>query len=701
MNYLRNGVLVAALVAGVGCGGASSSGGSGGGTGSTASGATGTGVTSQLPSAPANTPGTTEREIFNTEFQAAWTKILPGLKVMLDQEAQAMAGSVWGAGILDVEITNLTAQNSRMDPAPGMTHFANDRIKVRLPAQGTWDLILEGDIRITVSIGSWSTHYDIPVTIKAANLSAEIEAEFDHSDPLRPVLSRVGQPAIDFDVQIDTSASWLAQVTPILTPIADLFAKRALNNALNGLLPALQGMSGQLPGQIPGDGAPPLQDSGIAVPFEEIVTNIDAKARAHNQPHGMIFTVYMDTPQHDTWEDAYVNGGPGNVGNVVRCGSGGDAAIFTGQYLAAQAFRYYTTRTPEALSHAKWTLRGIERLLDVNGGTGLLARNAAPVGSLAHQTFQGREFNFNTIDGVPYAGYQGSIGISRDQYSGVFFGLSIAYELIDDQAVRARCATRIEQMLDYIIANDWAIDEDRVAVGQVGPGHHGASRGPVFWAGIPTQKITFLLMGHRFNPQKYAQLIADNGAVAEISWFTQWTSTFGTGHYYKFNLANLAYYNYFRLETDPVRWHEFDRAFRIMHRYTGHHRNAHFDLIAASIDPSLAPTLHPQTREVMRQFLRRRHREIAPPVVDLSNVTFVPVTMSDYSNGQGTVSFATTTVMMPSEPLDVELRRYTGHFQWQRSPFRPTTANAGNPREEKPGLDASLPYWMGRFYGCF
>jgi hypothetical protein len=47
------------------------------------------------------------------------------------------------------------------------------------------------------------------------------------------------------------------------------------------------------------------------------------------------------------------------------------------------------------------------------------------------------------------------------------------------------------------------------------------------------------------------------------------------------------------------------------------------------------------------------------------------------------------------------LRRYTGNFAWQRDPFSPNTPNAGNVRSEKHGLDAVLPYWMGRFLGAF
>src|SRR5262249_19582647 len=45
----------------------------------------------------------------------------------------------------------------------------------------------------------------------------------------------------------------------------------------------------------------------------------------------------------------------------------GDSAIWTGHYLATEAFRYQATRSPEAFENAWAALRGIRSLLDVTG----------------------------------------------------------------------------------------------------------------------------------------------------------------------------------------------------------------------------------------------------------------------------------------------------------------------------------------------
>jgi hypothetical protein len=200
-------------------------------------------------------------------------------------------------------------------------------------------------------------------------------------------------------------------------------------------------------------------------------------------------------------------------------------------------------------------------------------------------------------------------------------------------------------------------------------------------------------------PGQYTNELAAAGPLASSLWFSAWTSATGLSSYYKYNLGHVTMFNYFRMETDPWRWQEAHRAYRIMERYVGHHRNAHFDLIQTSIDPGTRNELFPSVRESMRRFLDRNHREVAPPVVDLSNVTWVPVPQVNVNNNAGTVT--NQIQMLPSEPLDFHQRRYTGNFHWQRSPFTAAIPNAGNPRAEKSGLDVVLPYWMGRFMGAF
>jgi hypothetical protein len=108
----------------------------------------------------------------------------------------------------------------------------------------------------------------------------------------------------------------------------------------------------------------------------------------------------------------------------------GDSAIWTGHYLAAEAFHYKVTGSLDALDNVRAALGGLESLLDVTG-TNLLSRCLISMSSpfaqaiiqeeASHGIYQNTEFGWYWIGGT-----------SRDQYSGVFFGLGVAYDLVDN-----------------------------------------------------------------------------------------------------------------------------------------------------------------------------------------------------------------------------------------------------------------------------
>src|SRR4030095_13409459 len=67
-------------------------------------------------------------------------------------------------------------------------------------------------------------------------------------------------------------------------------------------------------------------------------------------------------------------------GEVVSYSRGGNASIWTGHYLAAEALRYKVTNSPDAIGNRRRALRGIRSLIDITG-TNLLARCVVPTDS--------------------------------------------------------------------------------------------------------------------------------------------------------------------------------------------------------------------------------------------------------------------------------------------------------------------------------
>ncbi len=648
-------------------------------------------ATSPALAQPAGPPAAA-LDAFNDEYQDLWGRLAPTVEAHLEQEARTQLLAVHEVtSTREVTIRKVRAVKAALGGGPGFLTARSDRLELALPLRGGWTLEVDVDVRVRQKIGPWWATVGVPVRLIVDRIRLQSAVDLDASDPTHPVIRRLGTPQVDLRVRLRSRGFLYDVLFRLLSPIADRLAREAVTDALQGLTPSLSGHQGS-PGPVPGAGAAPYTDSARPVPFQAIAANVAAKARRDNMPHGTLLVARMDVPAHDDWETAYGPGGAGNAGQPVDFTDLGDSAIWTGHYLAAEALRYGETGEAEALDNVRHALSGIGRLLDVYGGTGLLARVAAPQSSRVGQRIQRwGPYRQATLGGETWIAEEHNV-ISRDQYCGVFFGLTVALERVHDPAVRAECAARLRMMLDYLVAHEWWVDEDRPAF-SLGP----QGKLPTFWRGTAGQRLAYLLAGERVAPGRYAADLQEAGRVTPLAWLGEWLNTFSLDGYYKFNLSHATYYDYFRLETDPSRRADLLRAFGIVRRYIGHHRNPHFDLVATSADPSLRAAMFPQVREALRRFVTRNHRAVAPAVVDLSGVQWVTVSMP-VQNGS---SITTQTTRMPAEPLDIPLQEPEEHFLWQRSPFKPAHPNQGDPRAEKPGIDLTLPYWLGRSEGAF
>ncbi|MBI1897417.1 MAG: hypothetical protein HYS04_12970, partial [Acidobacteria bacterium] len=184
--------------------------------------------------------------------------------------------------------------------------------------------------------------------------------------------------------------------------------------------------------------------SGLcAQSFQERAETLSREIAARHMPYGTILDPVFASPAS------------GTIVGYSRCG---DSAIWTGHYLAAESFRYRITRSPEALEAARRGLRGIQSLVDVTGADNVLARCLFPADSPYSAALRAEESNHGQyaakLGGADYVW----IGhTSRDQYLGVFFGLSVAYELIEDSAMRATAADLVTRLVTRLLDKGWAI----------------------------------------------------------------------------------------------------------------------------------------------------------------------------------------------------------------------------------------------------
>lgn len=382
---------------------------------------------------------------------------------------------------------------------------------------------------------------------------------------------------------------------------------------------------------------------------ESDALSILATIQARHLPYGTILDPIFAAPDSD------------QIVDYTRCG---DSAIWTGHYLAAEAFRYKVTGAADALANAQSAITGLRLLIDVTGNN-LLARCAIPMDSpylpsIVQQEVANGSYLGSAADGTAYTWIANT---SRDEYLGVFFGLCVAYDMIDDAPTRAQIASLITRLLDNLVDHAWTVVMPDFSISTT-------------FVARPDQQLTLLQIGRHVN-SKYNAGYSALAALAPSVVVPIGIDCADThGSYFKFNLDYISFYHLIGLEKSSFRKFFYTQAYDILRSTTGTHLNAHFDAIDRSIRGPNAGRDY-DTRNFLDQWLTRPRRD---PYVDL--------TRADPSCGSSGTEAC--------NPIPVPARVPTD-FLWQRDPFQ--LVGGGEGTIEGAGIDYILPYWMARYYG--
>jgi len=394
--------------------------------------------------------------------------------------------------------------------------------------------------------------------------------------------------------------------------------------------------------------ARPVLNGGIldVVDPERDALAIDANIQARHMPYGGMMDPILSLPDLS------------QVTDYTRCG---DSALWTGHYLAAEAFRYRVTGAADALNNINNAISAIWNMIQVTGGD-VLARCGLPANSPYAASISSQEsangiYN-GSISGVPWI-WVGNT--SRDQYIGVFFGLTVTYSMVDDPAVRGRCTLLVLTLLYNLMHNDWNV---------VMPG------GSISTTFVmrPDEQSSLLLIGQQMSDDTfyYGNWFTDRiapGVLAAI----RVDCADQTSSYFKFNLDYLTFYTQMRMGSGYSAAHWYYLAYLELRATTSSHQNAQFDIIDRAING--ANGRDEQTRSLLNAWLAR-------PRVDV------------YRDFTG--QFRECSTNEACQPLPV-VDRVTTDFLWQRDPF--ALSGGGQGDIESAGIDYILPYWMGRYYG--
>ena len=291
---------------------------------------------------------------------------------------------------------------------------------------------------------------------------------------------------------------------------------------------------------------------------EQDALSISNNIQALHMPYNVIIDPVFATPTSD---------------EIVGYSRGGNASIWTGHYLAAEAFRYKVTNSPEALDNLRRALGGIRSLVDVTG-TNLLARCLVPTDSPYAQGMITEEATHGVHTGTLWGRTYYWIGNTvRDEYAGIFFGLGVAYDAVEDPEVRSEIREITTRLLDFLLQNNWAVV---MPTGEIST---------IFWA-RPDQQLSFLQVGRRINPNRFESTYRSyrfwyaSSVIIPISY----DLLDDHNSYFKFNLNTITLYNLIRLEDNSYyRW-LYMNAYNLMRRTTDDHGNGHFNMIDRALN---------------------------------------------------------------------------------------------------------------------
>ena len=369
---------------------------------------------------------------------------------------------------------------------------------------------------------------------------------------------------------------------------------------------------------------------------------ISANIQARHMPFGTVIDPIFAAADSD------------QITGYTRCA---DSAIWTGHYLAAEAFRYKVTQSPDALNNVKKAIAGIKGLADVTG-INLLARCIVVADSPFAQGIQNEEAH-NGIHMAPPFFWVGNT--SRDEYSGVIFGLAVAFDMVDDPAVKSSISDLATRLIRYLTSHNWSVVMPDGSVSTT-------------FLVRPDEILAFVQVGRHVNPGQFStyydeqRILLAAAVAAPIVVDVQ-----SNDSYFKFNLDYINFYNLVRLESSSART-IYKGAYDILRNHTSGHQNAFFNMIDRAIQGSNDGKRDGDTLTFLDQWLQRQRRD---KYVDLHGV--VAVCGSE-----------------ACQPVPVPLRTPTD-FLWQRDPFQLMGGLIGT--IETAGIDYILPYWMARYYG--
>ncbi|MCP4697897.1 MAG: hypothetical protein GY862_13755 [Gammaproteobacteria bacterium] len=390
-----------------------------------------------------------------------------------------------------------------------------------------------------------------------------------------------------------------------------------------------------------------------------------------------------------------------------------DSALWTGAYLAAQAFRYAVTKDEIAKKNVEQSVSTLHLFLKANGYNGFISRFAGPL-----RPPYTNKANCDEDDSCHPAEYKEQPifwygNTSRDQYTGWFFGMALAYDLVEEESLRETIRQDIEEVVNQLIEDYFII-------------HHRKSKFHMASIVMPEQALAWLRIAsyvtknasqrHRYEKEFQKRLDSPFLKAKDIFdklGFSKYAD------YYSFNLLMMNYFNLIRLEPDNEVKKKLLTVFNEdIYKFVKNTHNVFFEYLSFALgNTKPTPDFLNRLKQQLNQFPAAPNikRKVFPQKTDISsfsislyelNKKFQPDHMRFYPQASSAYSIS---------------QQCSKEFIWQRSPYRicctepdpkpkpkplekrwsPLQKDCSPPPKNKPtvypGVDYMIAYWLGRY----
>jgi hypothetical protein len=407
---------------------------------------------------------------------------------------------------------------------------------------------------------------------------------------------------------------------------------------------------------------------------------------------------------HLDWHQPYYGSTVGQIiftdenrTEVANYSDYGDSSIWTGTYLVSQSMRYHVTGDPVAKANAIRAATSLDRHLHVTGRTGFIARYVAPQDDHIYggdAWCDGQDSCHHYEDG-PYAGDWWAGDTSRDQYTGWFFGMATAFDLVDDEDMRAMIASNVAEVLDELLATNWWIIEV--------DGEPTAAAPNV----LPTQQLTWSLIGyHLTGDERYKGIVQNWIADSNRTYLRLMNITLTNKYtqYYGNNLGHENMYTLLRLGKAYLSPDDYAYISELFdeqtHSFTRLSHNAFFNAVFMSqgmYEPTGDDPFLEQLEQDIGEF---RDAPNWVYFVDPPDGVIDPISifLSDLMIQYPFLAELLGNVEPQSQDAHPVLEQCSTDFLWQRNPFRYEPCGSDSPHITRPGVDYLTAYWMSAYH---